>query len=188
MGTKHWSKTFRSRSRIKKSPWQWYPFCSKNSNVATPTTSKNPNFNNSKPIRRRKLFFLVSKPWHINRIVLQLKQHETFKWLGVVATTSNDYKPLIGHDKNWHDELCVVLGTLKPFEIQNKVANNNNLASTSPSLSSSFTSLVAQFPFENQGLVASHWMKPKQLFRQRIIKHKNINNIKNQWTHTTHEH
>ncbi len=60
-------------------------------------------------------------------------------------------KPLAGHDRSWHDKLCVTIGTSKPSTIQNKIANNNNPTSTSFPPSFSFTSFVAQFLFENQG-------------------------------------
>ncbi len=91
--------------------------------------------------------------------------HETLKWLGAAAAAGSSYrnpnavvagtlqmmKPLAGHDRSRHDELCAALGTSKPSAVQNKAANSSNPASTSSPPSSSSASLVAHSPFENQG-------------------------------------
>ncbi|CAK9234419.1 unnamed protein product [Sphagnum jensenii] len=93
------------------------------------------------------------------------ERHETLKWLGAAAAAGSSYrnpnavvagtlqtmKPLGGHDRNRHDELCATLGTSKPSAVQNKASNSSNPASTSSPPSSSSASLVAQSPFENQG-------------------------------------
>ncbi|CAM6034280.1 unnamed protein product [Sphagnum compactum] len=93
------------------------------------------------------------------------ERHETLKWLGAAAAAGSSYrnpnavvagtlqmmKPLAGHDRSRHDELCAAQGTSKPSAVQNKAANSSNPASTSSPPSSSSASLVAQSPFENQG-------------------------------------
>jgi len=93
------------------------------------------------------------------------ERHETLKWLSAAAAAGSSYrnpnavvagtlqtmKPLGGHDRNRHDELCATLGTSKPSAVQNKASNSSNPASTSSPPSSSSASLVAQSPFENQG-------------------------------------
>lgn len=93
------------------------------------------------------------------------ERHETLKWLGAAAAAGSSYrnpnavvagtlqmmKPLGGHDRNRHDELCAAPGTSKPSAVQNKASNSSNPASTSSPPSSSSASLVAQSPFENQG-------------------------------------
>ncbi|CAK9233324.1 unnamed protein product [Sphagnum troendelagicum] len=93
------------------------------------------------------------------------ERHETLKWLGAAAAAGSSYrnpdavvagtlqmmKPLGGHDRNRHDELCATLGTSNPSAVQNKASNSSNPASTSSPPSSSSASLVAQSPFENQG-------------------------------------